>query len=1025
MKVSVDFSFNDCCKQCQVSKDVFDVLSRDTDQLVYSKVWVPQYTRQNLDFVLHCTCDSQLPLNTIRIPARLFGISVGEFTSDYALMERVNSRPPSLTQIFLLIRDQLYDKLLQLPTEHDIMEFFSKKYGVVELGTVVHENEILDPQWCQILSCNPYKQGVVNFDSTKITLIRDDEHLLMDVSSTTQIPIENADYGKLPFESLREKVSREMLVPEPCNSDDDSLYVFATMDTLVSLNVISGSLVRLKSEQNSSSSIAKMFVFLSPNQYESGKVYLTPRLMYQFHESSSISIWPYHNLDVKQIPIAKSVSLARIGSWHQSQKVFQNIILHSLKQNFMDKRRILKVGDKIPVVFDSSLLPFFENGGDGPAWHNELIEADNLVWFKVEEVDFNNDENSTINKDAIFLVDPTEQTKLVTVNVVNERPLPLNKCDFLSFYRLDSVFQFDYDIFPYAKKLTNIVESSLKREQSRLNMDTSILLHSSNNGTGKNTLLRSVSLSLGIHFFETDCRSLATNLTSVDSTAKILGFIKARIGNPLSHATPAIVYISHLEHLFTQSDPNQDPVAAKLSRSFEAEFVNLAQHFMHDFHNVVFIASTNDISTVPSRIRSRFQFEIEVPTPTEPQRRDIFRWYLSQDQLNKGEHNSFHFTAAKDVDYLKLALHSAGLKPLNIKSIVQTAKAESYRHYQSNTEDLIWQMNCCVVTMEALQVAINKARDEFSESIGAPKIPNVTWADIGGIDVVKGEIMDTIDLPLKHPELFRSGMKKRSGILFYGPPGTGKTLMAKAIATNFSLNFFSVKGPELLNMYIGESEANVRKVFQKAREAKPCIIFFDEIDSVAPKRGNQGDSGGVMDRIVSQLLAELDGMGEDGDGVFVVGATNRPDLLDEALLRPGRFDKLLYLGIPDTDEKQLNILKALTRKFDLAEDVDLLELAQRCPFNYTGADFYALCSDSILNAMTRVAGDVDRKVEAYNEQNDAHVSVNKWFDSVAKEEDTAVQVQMSDFVKALQETKPSVSKEELAHYLQVKKTFEG
>ena len=186
--------------------------------------------------------------------------------------------------------------------------------------------------------------------------------------------------------------------------------------------------------------------------------------------------------------------------------------------------------------------------------------------------------------------------------------------------------------------------------------------------------------------------------------------------------------------------------------------------------------------------------------------------------------------------------------------------------------------------------------------------------------------------PGSRPELFAKGLKKRSGILFYGPPGTGKTLVAKAIATEFSLNFFSVKGPELLNMYIGESEANVRRVFQRARDARPCVVFFDELDSVAPKRGNQGDSGGVMDRIVSQLLAELDGMsgggssGSDGvsgneassntesSGVFVIGATNRPDLLDQALLRPGRFDKMLYLGVADTHEKQLRIIEALTRK---------------------------------------------------------------------------------------------------------------
>ncbi|GMF11607.1 unnamed protein product [[Candida] boidinii] len=328
------------------------------------------------------------------------------------------------------------------------------------------------------------------------------------------------------------------------------------------------------------------------------------------------------------------------------------------------------------------------------------------------------------------------------------------------------------------------------------------------------------------------------------------------------------------------------------------------------------------------------------------------------------------------------------------------------------------------------ETAINNARSKFSDSIGAPRIPNVKWEDVGGLDLVKDEIMDTIDMPLKHPELFSSGIKKRSGILFYGPPGTGKTLLAKAIATNFALNFFSVKGPELLNMYIGESEANVRKVFQKARDAKPCVVFFDELDSVAPKRGNQGDSGGVMDRIVSQLLAELDGMsgGDGGDGVFVVGATNRPDLLDEALLRPGRFDKMLYLGISDTDEKQAKIIAALSRKFSLDSDVDIEKIASTCPFSYTGADFYALCSDAMLNAMTRVAGTVDQKITEYNEKKPADqepVNTRWWFDHVATKEDVQVLVKFEDFQKARNELVPSVSTEELEHYLRVRANFEG
>jgi peroxin-6 len=174
-------------------------------------------------------------------------------------------------------------------------------------------------------------------------------------------------------------------------------------------------------------------------------------------------------------------------------------------------------------------------------------------------------------------------------------------------------------------------------------------------------------------------------------------------------------------------------------------------------------------------------------------------------------------------------------------------------------------------------------------------------------------------------------------------------------------------------MYIGESEANVRRVFQRARAARPCAVFFDELDSVAPKRGAHGDSGGVMDRIVSQLLAELDGIasssvgggGDGGDGsgdVFVIGATNRPDLLNPALLRPGRFDRLLYLGVSDTDEGQLRILEALTRKFRLDPALDSSRVASACPFNLKGADFYALCADALLKAMSRKAQEIDARI---------------------------------------------------------------
>uniref|UniRef100_A0A1B6DXT8 Peroxisomal ATPase PEX6 n=2 Tax=Clastoptera arizonana TaxID=38151 RepID=A0A1B6DXT8_9HEMI len=242
---------------------------------------------------------------------------------------------------------------------------------------------------------------------------------------------------------------------------------------------------------------------------------------------------------------------------------------------------------------------------------------------------------------------------------------------------------------------------------------------------------------------------------------------------------------------------------------------------------------------------------------------------------------------------------------------------------------------------------IRLKQSAFSESIGAPKIPNVKWEDVGGLADLKEEIMCSIQSSQWNTDI------KRSGLLLHGPPGTGKTLLAKAIATECRRNFLSVKGPELLNMYVGQSEENIRKVFEVARSASPCIIFFDELDSLAPNRGRSGDSGGVMDRVVSQLLAEMDGLSTSGD-VFILAATNRPDLIDPAIRRPGRMDKLLYVG-PCTDRlSQLNVFKALTRKFQLDASVDLSSIANLIPKSVTGAEIYAICSSAWVNAARKV-----------------------------------------------------------------------
>jgi len=225
----------------------------------------------------------------------------------------------------------------------------------------------------------------------------------------------------------------------------------------------------------------------------------------------------------------------------------------------------------------------------------------------------------------------------------------------------------------------------------------------------------------------------------------------------------------------------------------------------------------------------------------------------------------------------------------------------------------------------------------------------VKWEDIGGLTAVKEELTEAVEWPLKYGKLFAKGdVRPPKGILLYGPPGTGKTLIAKAVANESEANFISIKGPELISKWVGESEKGVREVFRKARAAAPCVIFFDEVDAIAPRRKSGEADSQVTERVVSQLLTEMDGL-EELKGVVVLGATNRPDIIDEALLRPGRFDKLLRIPPPDK-EGRIEILKIHTKKKPLAKDVDITKLAEITE-GYTGADLAAAANAASIAAI--------------------------------------------------------------------------
>ena len=977
----------------------------------------------NEPITVYCICDSGLPENTIRVSAKQFSVNALQPCMEICRFKAINEPLPYLDMVTFSLNARLYDKLMQLPKDSERFQFMGSKFGIIELVTPIRIGDDSGKPWYKVIDCAPIETGLINTSITQIYFARDQEGSISSEMDHQKHLADSVDLNLKTKEGiilccLTNPVSKELIKfptskNSPIFSNDDTIYAFANLETLLKLGILNGSYV-LVSDKDTTMTL-QVFVALHPHGFETGKMYVHPRAKANFPCSKVVKVNKYE-FTPTDISVASSVSLARVGSFHHFQKKYENLILHNLKLFLTTKRRILRYNQLIPIAFDSNFSSLYsdETEIDDNAQLNDCI-----VWFSIENCEIEDfDDFQTRRTD--FIIDPSK-TKLVTENIVTKDPSQINNDPFTSYFSLRGVFYYDIFVFNYAQKMVSILKTSLNCINKLIPIDTSIILYSATPNLGKSSLVRYAALILGFHLSEIDCRSLSTlSLGTLDSVAKTIGYLRAKVESVLPYTSPSIIYLSHIEAILAKGDPNQDPQLFNISKSMDVEMTKMIKEFAFKFKGTIFICSTNNIDILPTTFISNIKFDIEIPSPSESQRKNIFEWFLTPLVLNKGMPNNLSFQAHHELIYSKISLQSAGLTPLDIKFTVDKAKTNSLNRQGDLQNNGVYK-----IRMEDLSKAINEVREDFATSIGAPKIPNVTWDDIGGIDIVKGEIMDTIDMPLKYPELFGSGIKKRSGILFYGPPGTGKTLMAKAIATNFSLNFFSVKGPELLNMYIGESEANVRKVFQKARDAKPCVIFFDELDSVAPKRGNQGDSGGVMDRIVSQLLAELDGMSSSGDGVFVIGATNRPDLLDEALLRPGRFDKLLYLGISDTNEKQLNILKALTRKFRLSEDVKLSQIVQKCPFNYTGADFYALCSDAILNAMTRIAGIVDEKVKEYNEDGNTTFSIKYWFDHVATEQDTKVVVETTDFLKALAELIPSVSNQELEHYLKIKANFEG
>merc|ERR1712087_555150 len=340
---------------------------------------------------------------------------------------------------------------------------------------------------------------------------------------------------------------------------------------------------------------------------------------------------------------------------------------------------------------------------------------------------------------------------------------------------------------------------------------------------------------------------------------------------------------------------------------------------------------TNRPNSIDAALRrfGRFDREVDIGVPDENGRLEVLRIHTKNMKLSN------------DVDLESLAKETHGYVGADIAQLCTEGAMQCIREKMDvidlDDDEIDAEiLDSMAVSQEHFRNALSTSNPSaLRETV--VEVPNVTWEDIGGLESVKRELQEVVQYPVNFPEKFEKfGMSPSKGVLFYGPPGCGKTLLAKAIANECSANFISIKGPELLTMWFGESEANVRELFDKARGAAPCVLFFDELDSIARARGSSsGDAGGAGDRVINQILTEMDGMGSK-KSVFIIGATNRPDIIDPAVLRPGRLDQLIYIPLPDFPAR-VSILQATLRKSPLDPDVDLQHLAEQS-YGYSGAD---------------------------------------------------------------------------------------
>jgi len=448
-------------------------------------------------------------------------------------------------------------------------------------------------------------------------------------------------------------------------------------------------------------------------------------------------------------------------------------------------------------------------------------------------------------------------------------------------------------------------------------------------GTGKTLIAKAVANESGATFVSIQGPEIMNKFYGQSEENLRMKFREAE-KNP-----PAIIFIDEIDSIA----PKRDEIKGEVERRVVAQLLTLMDG-LEERGKVIVIGATNRVDDLDPALRrpGRFDREIEIGVPDREGREEILKIHTRGMPLSK------------DVDLKHLAEITHGFVGADLAALVREAAMKALRRYLPNIDldkpiptEILEKME---VTMEDFRSAFREIEPSALREV-LVEIPKVSWSDIGGLEEVKQRLREMVEWPLTDPEAFRRlGIRPPKGVLLYGPPGSGKTLLAKAVAHESQANFISIKGPEILSKWVGESEKAIREIFKKARQTAPCILFFDEIDAIAPRRGGGYDAR-VTERIVNQLLTSMDGI-ESNDGLIVIGATNRPDILDPALLRAGRFDRLLLVGPPD-EKARVEILKIHTKDVPL-KGVGLEGLARRTE-NFSGADLENLVREAALQAL--------------------------------------------------------------------------